>query len=157
MKIEKFALHNNRQQSVIASDLLKWQDPNNHPSGIFGPVVKYSWSCEGQSFLVDAKGFWSLLPDSQGFICFEQNWQPNNCTLRDAHGQEYKRLEVPWQMVGITNLESTTFGGVESPYVNPATGQIGSYGVSCWINQAKFYLELDFQTGEFLWCKPIRD
>jgi len=72
------------------------------------------------------------------------------------------RLTVPWQMTGSTSPESgqspTTFGLVSAPYVNPADGQEGKFGVTAWVEYAgKFYFELDYHSGQFLWCKRIMD
>lgn len=72
------------------------------------------------------------------------------------------RLTVPWQMTGSTSPESgqppTSFENISAPYVNPADGKEGKFGVTAWVEYAgKHYFELDYHTGQFLWCKRIMD
>lgn len=104
-----------------------------------------------------------LLPDSSGFLRFESGWdRSDNCLLLDAYGQERMRLTVPWELTGSTNPESakppTSFDNVSGPYVNPADGKRGEFGVTAWVACAgKYYFELDYRTGKFLWCVGIRD
>ena len=162
--IQKFTLHNDRGQSVEEKNLLLWEDNLHHPSGIFGPIVRYSWETDKKSFESPNTGYWRLLPDASGFICFEKMWIPNNCVLLDAYGKERMRLTVPWQMTGATQPEAglapTSFDNVSEPCTNPATGEVGKFGVSAHIGNgidSKFYFELDWTTGQFLWCRQIRD
>lgn len=103
-----------------------------------------------------------MLPDSTGFICFESESKPDNCTLLDAYGKERMRLTVPWRLTGSTSPESghppTSFENISEPYVNPADGRPGKFGVTAWVEYAgKHYFELDYHTGQFLWCKRIMD
>jgi hypothetical protein len=98
-KVECFTLYNDRGQSVFDADLLKWRDDLNHPSGIFGPVVSYSWKVNGQLFQSSISGSLQLLPDSSGFICFEKKWKPDNAVLFDAYGKEGMRLIVPMKLI----------------------------------------------------------
>jgi hypothetical protein len=161
-KVESFTLHNNRGQSVFEKALLTWVDELHHPSGIFGPVIRYSWQVNGCHFESLKTGYWCLLPDSSGFICFESDSKPDNCTLLDAYGKERMRLTVPWQMTGSTSPESglppTSFENISAPYINPADGKEGKFGVTAWVEYAgKYYFELDYHTGQFLWCKRIMD
>ncbi len=161
-KIVAFTLHNNRDQSVLENALVTWVDELRHPSGIFGPVIRYSWQVNGCQFESYRTGYWRELPDSSGFICFESESKPDNCTLLDAYGKERMRLTVPWQMTGSTSLESgqspTSFENISAPYVNPADGKEGKFGVTAWVEYAgKHYFELDYHTGQFLWCKHIMD
>ena len=159
-KVENFTLHNDRDQSVLAKDLLTWVDELNHPSGIFGPVVRHTWVVSGKSFDSAKGGYWRVLPDSSGFICFERESKPNNCVLLDAYGKERMRLSVPWKMTGATDPEAeqvSTFDNISAPYVNPVDGKEGQFGVVGWVGERKYYFELDYHTGQFLWCKPIRD
>ncbi len=155
--IQKFTLHNDRGQSVEEKNLLLWEDNLHHPSGIFGPIVRYSWETDKKSFESPNTGYWRLLPDASGFICFEKMWIPNNCVLLDAYGKERMRLSVPWEMTGAGNSEGATFGNIDGPYTNPTTGQSGVFGINGWVGHSKFYFELNYQTGKFLWCKEIRD
>lgn len=104
-----------------------------------------------------------LLPDSSGFLRFESGWdRSDNCLLLNAYGKERMRLTVPWEMTGSKHAESalapTSFANISGPYVNPADGKEGQYGVTAWVERAgMFYFELDYHTGQFLWCKQIRD
>ena len=74
------------------------------------------------------------------------------------------RLTVPWQMTGATHPAAgqapTSFDNISAPYLNPATGEQGTFGVTAHVAGlfgCKFYFELNYHTGEFLWCKRIRD
>lgn len=161
-KVENFTLHNDRGQSVLKKNLLTWVDELNHPSGIFGPVVRYTWIVDGQQHESPRTGYWWEVPDASGFICFESDWKPDNCTLLDAYGKDRMRLTVPWQMTGSTSPESgqppTSFENISEPYINPADGKQGKFGVTAWVEYAgKYYFELDYHTGQFLWCKRIMD
>jgi hypothetical protein len=163
-KIKSFTLHNDRGQSVLSTDLLRWKDELNHPTGIFGPVIKYTWSVNGRPFESPKTGYWQELPDSSGFICFESRWEPDNCVLLDACGKERMRLTVPWQMTGATDPQAgeapTSFDNISEPCLNPETGQPGKFGVTAHVAGffgCKFYFELDYHSGQFLWCRRIRD
>ena len=156
-KVTGFTLHNYRGQSVPANLLLDWKDDVNHPSGIFGPIKGYSWFFDDVERESVHTGYWRVLPDSTGFICFESASKPDNCLLLDAYGHERMRLSVPWQMTGAGNAEGATFGNIDGPYANPKTGLMSEFGISGWVGQAKFFFALNYHTGEFLWCKQIRD
>jgi hypothetical protein len=163
--INGFTLHNDRGLSIADVDLLGWRKfyPDDK-SDIFGPVKKYSWLVDDTHFEIQKPNgqSWETLPDASGFICFESDWKPDNCTLLDAYGKERMRLTVPWQMTGSTSPESgqppTSFENISAPYVNPADGKEGKFGITAWVEYAgKFYFELDYHTGQFLWCKRIMD
>ena len=165
-KVQTFTLHNDRGQSIEDSELLNWR--KHYPddkADIFGPVTKYSWLVDGKIFEIQKpKGqSWTVLPDSSGFIGFEQErWEPNNCLLLDAWGMERMRLTVPVELTGSLKPESakapTSFENVSDPYVNPADGKKGRFGVTAWVEHAgKYYFELDYHTGIFLWGRAIRD
>jgi hypothetical protein len=161
-KVEHFTLHNNRGQSALDSELVELslsQDPSKR---IYGPFIRHSWQVNGQQFESDRPGHWCLLPDASGFICFERERKPDNCVLLDAYGNERMRLTVPWQLTRHAYPESgkspTHFDYPSEPHINPATGEKGSYGVEAWIEYAgKYYFELNYRTGQFLWGKEIRD
>lgn len=133
------------------------------------PLTRLTWICDSKPFALnvnikDGKSQLSLskLPDSSGFICFERDWVPNNCLLLDAYGKERVRLTVPVELSGSTNPDSakapTSFENVSEPYTNPTDGRKGRFGVTAWIEHAgKYYFELDYRTGKFLWGKAIRD
>lgn len=162
--IEDLTLHNDRGQSVRMGNLLDWRDPLDPGNDIFGPIVRYSWTVEGMGYeLVDKESVLSLreLPHASGFICFERGHIPTNCTLLDAYGKERMRLTVPWQLTTANNPASnappTSFWGISEPYINPADGQKGEFGVKAWVELAgEYYFELDWRTGQFLWGKEIR-
>lgn len=167
-KLEAFALHNDRGQSILDGELLSWRKiyPNSK-ADIFGPVVAYSWFVDGvEIFLDDASSQLSLheLPDASGFIGFERSKpsMPNNCLLFDVYGKERMRLRVPWQLTKAQNPESakppTSFALTSEPYINPADGQLGQFGITAWVEHAgMYYFELDYHSGEFLWSREIRD
>ncbi len=163
-KIKNLTLQNNRGQSVLYSDLYKWRS-NTGQFEIFGPIESYTWEVDG-IILKSSKDIenitWNPLPDGDGFICFEKGWNPDNCLLLDAYGKEKIRLAVPWQLTRQSNPEPakppTSFTGVSSPYINPADGKVGQFGVTAWVEYAgMYYFELDYKTGRFLWGKEIRD
>lgn len=162
-RIVNFSWHDSDGNVILHDEWLKWF--NDHHGYGFGPVTKYSWSAGGTQYEipVDRKKFiWEVLPDSSGFICFESESKPDNCTLLDAYGKERMRLTVPWQMTGSTSPESglppTSFENISAPYINPVTGEEGKFGVTAWVEYAgKHYFELDYHTGQFLWCKRIMD
>ena len=99
-KIEVFTLHNDRGQSVLSCNLLNWIDDLKHPSGIFGPVVKYTWRVDNLDYEAVKTSYWCLLPDATGFIAFESDHKPDNCLLLDVYGKQRMRLTVPWRMTG---------------------------------------------------------
>lgn len=163
MKIVRdFLLHNDRGQAVHARDLLAWRDPVTG-SSYFGPLTRFSWTSDGGAVNVASQGRWiRVLPDKSGLICFESERVPDNCLLLDADGNERMRLKVPWVMTGSFNPASgdtpTAFVDVSDPLTHPKTGVPGSFGVTAWVELAgRYYFELDYQTGEFLWCRQIRD
>lgn len=164
LTISNFALHGSSSVSVLAKDFLKWLE--THSSSELGEkIIAYSWNVDEKYFkkTIDInKQYWWELPDASGFICFESEWKPDNCTLLDAYGKEYMRLTVPWQLTGSTNPDSgqppTSFESISEPYVNPVDGIKGKFGVTAWVEYAgKYYFELDYHTGQFLWCKRIMD
>mgnify|MGYP003585633687 CR=1 FL=1 len=160
-----FTLHNARGQSVLHRDLLKWMDDVNPANDVFGPVTCYSWFVDGDEFRRWNQTLnFSLqeLPDAKGFIGFERDRTVDNCLLLDVYGKERMRLTVPWQLTKSLNPESanppTSFSSVSDPYVNPADGKAGLFGVVAWVEFAGlYYFEMDYQTGEFLWGREIRD
>lgn len=161
-----FKKHNDRGQSVLYSEFKNWTDPITG-SEIFGPVISYSWDTNGEKIeFFDPKNRFTLhpLPDASGFICFESRWEPDNCVLLDAYGKERMRLTVPWQMTGATDPEAgqapTSFDNISEPCLDPETGQPGKFGVTAHVAGffgCKFYFELDYHSGQFLWCRRIRD
>lgn len=161
--VDSFTLHNDRGQSVLDSELSGWM-AREGGFEIFGPVVRYSWNVDGIELEVPRPQHvsWHLLPDAAGFICFEKKWEPDNCILLDAYGKERMRLSVPWQLTKQPNPESskppTSFASIGHPCINPADGKSGQFGVTAWVEHAgKYYFELDYQTGKFLWGREIRD
>ncbi len=158
----KFTLSNIKGQRILASDLLMWRDPVTG-SDVFGPIDQYSWFVDGKKICVNNNGWWLKgLPDATGFIGFESDWRPDNCVLLDVYGKERMRLTVPWKMTGSSDPASgvspTSFTNITAPCINPTTGEIGLFGVSAWVERAgKYYFELDYHTGQFLWCRQIRD
>lgn len=163
--ISEFTLHNNRGQSVLDSGLATWMAGSGEFE-IFGPVTSYSWKTNGTPVRYsdpESKISLHVLPDASGFIGFEKKrWEPDNCTLLDAYGKERMRLTVPWQLTHPKNPESakppTSFDNISGPYINPADGKQGKFGVTAWVEHAgKYYFELDYHTGRFLWGKEIRD
>lgn len=164
--VSEFTLHNDRGQSLLAAELTSWMLKmiKDGESEIFGPVISYSWLVNDTLYETQKPNgqSWKVLPDATGFIAFEQDWKPDNCLLLDAYGKERMRLVVPWELTGSTNPESakapTSFENVSEPYVNPADGKKGQFGVTAWVEHAgKYYFELDYHTGKFLWGKAIRD
>ncbi len=162
--IINFTLHGSSGVSVLAKDFLKWLE--THRSEELGEkIVAYSWHVDEKFFKINInikKHYWRELPDSSGFICFESEAKPDNCALLDVYGKERMRLTVPWQMTGSTSPESgespTSFENISTPYANPADGKKGKFGVTAWVEHAgKYYFELDYHTGQFLWCKRIMD
>lgn len=128
------------------------------------PLIGVEWTVGSKLFkrhiqLADSKPTEAVyvLPDKSGFVIIEKAWKPDNCLLLDAYGKERMRLIAPWQMTGAQLPEGVTFGYPEKGYSNPKTGAPGSYGINGWVGHSKFYFELDYQTGTFLWCVSIRD
>jgi hypothetical protein len=160
-KITDLFIYNDSGMRVLSKDILSWRE--QYPSSsrsIFGPIVKYSWTVGSEAVVLndlDSKLSLNLLPDLNGFIVIEKDWKPDNCLLLDAYGKERMRLSVPWQMTGAQNPAGATFGYPEKGYPHPVTGDMGSYGINGWVGQSKFYFELNYKTGEFLWCRQIRD
>jgi hypothetical protein len=163
-KVEGFTLHNDRGQSILARELGSWMTRNGKLE-VFGPVVAYSWSVYGIGYeRSNEPPSLSLheLPDASGFIGFEESWKPDNCLLLDAYGKERLRLTVPWQLTKLQDPQSvkspTSFVRLSPPYINPADGKEGEFGVNAWVEHAgTYYFELDYHTGQFLWGREIRD
>jgi hypothetical protein len=162
--VEYFTRHGESGVAVLDKDYLKWLEA--HESSELGSkIVAYSWVVNGKEYMASidiGKLVWHELPDATGFICFESDWKPNNCLLLDAFGKERMRLTVPWQLTRPQNPESakppTSFANVSEPFVNPNDGKVGEFGVTAWVELAgKYYFELDYHTGQFLWGKEIRD
>lgn len=164
-RIENFTLHNDRGQTVLASNLLTWKDDLHHPSGIFGPVLKHSWQVDDQTYerLNPRNDGMGVLPRFAGFIVFESAWKPDNCLLLDVYGKERMRLTVPRHLTGgLVDPSYETGAGTfcyvcSTPYVNPKTGVQGQFGVEAYVEEGRFYFELNYHTGEFLWGRQIRD
>ncbi|MDM0106119.1 hypothetical protein QTH97_14335 [Variovorax sp. J22R24] len=159
--ISDFTLHDALGNSMLDKDWPKWIQEHNGRG--FGPTVSYSWHVGSQRIEVLArdKEVREILPDATGFICFERDWRPDNCLLLDAFGKHRVRLAVPWQLTRPQNPESakppTSFTSVSAPYVNPADGKPGEFGVTAWVELAgQYYFELDYHIGQFLWGREIR-
>lgn len=158
--ISNLTLHNERSEKVLARDVGEWVAKQN-PWRTFN-TIGYSWEADGKEIYVLKNGFnLYLFPDASGFIRIETNSMPNNCTLLDAHGKERMRLTVPWQLTTANNPESnaapTCFVSTCDPYINPADGRPGQFGVRAWVEFAgEYYFELDWRTGKFLWGKEVR-
>lgn len=165
VKIEMFTLHNNRGQSVLSDKLLDWHRIYPDEKGIFGPVERYSWRVNGIFYERDDRMqevSLRKLPDASGFVCFEKPSLPNNCLLLDAYGNSRQRLTVPWELTRPRNPRSanppTSFVSISSPFVNPADGKEGEFGITAWVEYAgMYYFEFDYHRGEFLWGLEIRD
>lgn len=161
-KVSAFTLHDSMGKAMLDTDWLKWTE--EHGQG-FGPTVFYSWNVGIHSNRAEAnrrKETWEVLPDASGFICIQSEWAPDNCVLLDAYGKERIRLTVPWQLTKPKNPKSanppTSFSTTSAPYVNPADGKEGIFGVTAWVEHAgKYYFELDYFNGQFLWGREIRD
>ncbi len=166
-KIKNLMRHNNRGDSWPDKNFLEhlheWD--KTHPNeSIYGPIVKYTWEVDGVMYERRNVGHDQLcvFPDEQGFIAFEEGWKPDNCLLLDAYGQERMRLTVPRHLTGglvdpSYETGEAAFVNVSEPYKNPLTGVVGKFGVTAYVEGGKFYFELDYHTGEFLWCRQIRD
>ncbi len=162
-QISEFTLHGSSGASVLDKDFLFWIE--SHPGTNFGRITSYSWCVNDKIFRTQidiSKQVWSSLPDTTGFIAFESDWKPDNCVLLDVYGKERMRLTVPWEMTGSTHPESaqapTSFANTSAPCMHPLTGEPGTFGVTAWVERAgKYYFELDYHTGQFLWCRQVRD
>lgn len=131
------------------------------------PLAKLTWNCGdvSHSMIIPVeKGIPQIsitkLPDSSGFICFERSQERDNCLLLDAHGEKRVRLAVPLALTRSKDIESVQayFLNLSGPYVNPVNGKKGKFGVTAWVEYSgKYYFELDYENGEFLWGKPILD
>jgi hypothetical protein len=69
------------------------------------------------------------------------------------------RLDVPWRMTGAINpgcgQYPTCFVRLTGSCPNPATGEERKFGVMAYVEGfygEAFYFELDYHTGQFLWC-----
>jgi len=162
-KISNFTLHGSTGLSVLDSNFLAWLE--THSSSELGRITAYGWRVGDNDFQIEidiGKRTWRVLPDATGFIAFESDWKPDNCLLLDVYGKERMRLTVPWEMTGSTHPESarapTSFANASVPYEHPQTGEKGRFGVTAWVERmGKFYFELDYHAGKFLWCRQIRD
>ncbi|MGJ7580838.1 hypothetical protein ACSFA3_11715 [Variovorax sp. RHLX14] len=161
-KISDFTLHDAMGNVMLDKDWLNWLE--EHGQG-FGPTIFYSWNVgkdQNRAHADRKKETWEVLPDKSGFICIQSEWIPNNCVLLNAYGKERMRLTVPWQLTKPQNPKSadppTSFALVSDPYINPADGKPGQFGITAWVEHAgKYYFELDFHSGQFLWGREIRD
>jgi hypothetical protein len=153
-KVECFTLHNDRGQSVLGADLLKWRDDRDHPSGIFGPVIRYSWRVNGQLFQLSTPGSLQLLPDYSGFIFFEKKITPGNAVLFDVYGKERKRLVVPNEIAPLDNLSTCKayFSWLEPSEKEGQCILIGSV-VGTMVD---FGCDFDYVNGVFLKCYRVR-
>lgn len=177
-EIRGFTLHNNRGLSVPDTEVLHWRKyyPRDQAS-VFGPITKYSWTVNGRLYEIEKPTgqSWETLPDSSGFICFEDRYAEDNCLLLDAYGEERMRLTVPWELAGNEGVPPELlragkpkprrmwFIGLASPWVHPRTGEPGKLGVTAHLEYGDgpydyhdYYFELDWRAGEFLWGRPIR-
>lgn len=166
-----FTLHGSSGLSVLNEKWITWVLEHQNKPGFsqenaygLGRVTHVTWRVDGRliSVPIEEWSYCKTLPDASGFICFESEWKPDNCTLLDAYGKERMRLTVPWQLTGSTNPDSgqppTSFENISEPYINPADGIEGKFGVTAWVEYAgKYYFEFDYHTGQFLWCKRIMD
>lgn len=159
-QVVSLTLHNDCSETVLAVDVARWVEEQS-PWRLFN-TAGYSWNVEGKEIYFLKKNLnLYLLPDASGFICIENSHVPNNCTLLDAHGQERLRLTVPWQLATLNSHASDAppayFVSTSTPYLNPADGQPGQFGVKAWVEfGGEYYFELDWRTGEFLWGREIR-
>lgn len=161
-KVEGFSLNNNRGEGLLDRDLTRYRSETENGFQPFGPVVAYSWYLGSEPQRLsdpDSRLSIKVLPDQSGFIAFEQGLHPDNCLLLDGCGREVRRLAVPMNLLGrdLSDTVERWFRSIDGPYVDPATGQAGKFGVSAWVESVgEIYLELDFRSGQFLWWKPIR-
>jgi hypothetical protein len=138
--------------------LIKDQQPS--------PIVKVTWLCNSNLFQFNAQVGQLIsvctLPDSTGLIVFEHTRKPDNCLLLDAYGKERMRLSVPWYLTRPNNPESnqppSNFFHPDKGYPNPVDGKPGQFGLIAWVEYAgRYYFELDYHTGQFLWGREIWD
>jgi hypothetical protein len=167
--INNFCMHGSTGIVVLHEKWIDWVDAHqnlpgfSHENGYgLGKVTHHSWEVDGEKITIknDDWIYSKLLPDANGFIAFENTKRYDNCLLLDAYGKERMRLCVPWQMTGATNpaaQEASEFDNISEPYTHPNTLQKGTFGVTGWVGEAKFYFELDYVAGQFLWCRQIRD
>ena len=170
-KIQNLTLHGSSGVALKWEERIKWfEDRQGMPNLSeenrwgFGQLLYYAWEVDGKILTAPAKKdeYRILLPDRNGFIIFEQRMEPDNCLLLDAYGVQRFRLTVPRELTGSSHRESglppTSFINISDPYVNPIDNKEGHFGVTAWVELAgKFYFELDCETGQFLWGKPIMD
>lgn len=150
IKIHNFMLHNDLGEEVRAADLSAWAAKQD-PWRAFN-ATKYSWHVNGEKLFREKKSYWVELPDSSGFICFEDYRSNDNCSLLDAYGENRCRLIVP---VDLTGYEVPP--QAERWFRDIGTYPGGQYGVTAWVERAgDFYFELDYREGRFLWGKEIR-
>lgn len=147
-KVDTFTLHNANGESVLAADLIRW----GLKEGRLFNVTSYSWFVDGRPFSCETVAYWTELPDSSGFICFEAEFKPDNCYVLDVYGKERYRLRVPWEL---TPYEVPS--GAKMWFRNVGTHMDGQFGVTAWVEHAgDFYFELDYHEGRFLWGREIR-
>lgn len=166
--VENVMLHNDKGETLPDENFLEhieqWR--KLHPGEfVFGPIVKHTWLVDGQVCEREnpRNDHFRMLPDRSGFLLCENLKRSDNLLLLDAYGNERMRLDVPWRMTGATNPECgeypTGFIGLTTPCPNPATGEEGKFGVKAYVEgfygQA-FYFELDYHSGEFLWCYRLQ-
>lgn len=158
--IKKFTLHNAKVESVLFDDFA-----GNVDCKYYGPSIKHTWQVGEQPYerLNPRNDGLDVLPDASGFLLRENVERTDNLLLLDAYGKEHMRLDVPVQMTGATHPDSfkypTGFIGLSTPYPNPATGEEGKFGVKAFVegfHGQAFYFELNYHTGEFLWCYRLQ-
>lgn len=171
-KVRSFRKHGTTGLVVLDDQWIQWvlEHQNlpgySHENGYgLGEITKVSWDVEGKTYEVLIKDwlYSAVLPDKSGFISFDYTgWKPDNCVLLDAYGKERMRLTVPRHLTGglvdpSYETGEATFINVSEPYTNPRTGIEGQFGVTAYVEGGKFYFELDYHTGQFLWCRQIHD
>jgi hypothetical protein len=170
-KVRMYTRHSDSGLSLLNEEWVEWVLTHQSRPGAtnengwgFGRVAYYSWHVGHQRIEVSIEQwpYAHVLPDASGFIGFEKRGAPDNCLLLDAFGKERMRLTVPWELTKPRNPESskppTSFVNVSEPYVNPIDGRKGDFGVTAWVEYAgRYYFELDYHSGQFLWGREIRD